>query len=236
MEENEFKYFSNKDLDRIDENYMDSIFDEIIEKNQFGTVLDYGCGNGIFGIYIKQKANCRIIGIDGSPYALKGAEEIGYDETFCVNDFCQDKIPMNDESVDFVISKDIIEHLLDPVFMLKEIHRVCRKNGLLLLHVPNHFPLLYRLKFLFTNDIDTQNFFPDASDWDFPHIRFYRHRNVIQKLEEIGFEMVEDFSQHFTVYFPKTARVPGLKQLQYMLSKKYPDHFSIGFTLLFRKK
>lgn len=50
-----FKYFDNIDMDRIDNNYMEPVFDTIISKYEFNNVLDYGCGNGLFGSYFKKR-------------------------------------------------------------------------------------------------------------------------------------------------------------------------------------
>ena len=232
----EFKYFSNNDLDRITDNYMSPIFDKIFKKYSFNNILDYGCGNGTFGIYLSQNTQCKIIGIDGSKYALEQASKIGYNETYLIEDFSTIKVPLQDNTVDFVILKDVLEHLLDPHFVLNEAYRVCASKGLLLLHVPNHFPLIYRLKFLFTNDIDTQNYFPDSNDWNFPHIRFFKHNSIVEKAKKIGFNILEDYSYYFTAYLPKTSKVPVVKHFQRYLAQKYPNDFAIGFTLLCQKR
>ncbi|MBF0351743.1 MAG: class I SAM-dependent methyltransferase [SAR324 cluster bacterium] len=233
----EFKYFSNKDLDRINENYMKPVFDEIISKydSHLNHVLDYGCGNGVFGSYFKEHTSCSLTGIDASTYALEQAIKSGYDQVIQLGDFCSQNVPLHDNSIDFVLCKDVLEHLLDPLFVLNEIHRVLKINGLLLLHIPNHFPWVYRLKFLFTNDLDTQKYFPDATDWDFPHIRFFRLASLVNKLEERGFKILENYSDFFTLYLPKTGRIPGLTHLQKYLAAKTPDHFAAGFTLLCQK-
>jgi ubiquinone/menaquinone biosynthesis C-methylase UbiE len=232
----DYKNFPNKDLDGINNNYMTNIFDDIIENYKFNNVLDYGCGNGIFGIYLKQKTQCNLIGVDGSEYGVKKSKELGYDQAYHIKDFCTQKIPLEDQSADFIISKDILEHLIDPDYVLNEVRRICKKDGLFLFHLPNQFPLKYRFKFLFTNNIDTQNYSPDANEWNLPHIRFYNHKCIIKKLKELGFDIIEDYSKYFVTYFPKTSKIPIINKFQQYLAKKYPSQFSIGFTILARKR
>lgn len=232
----EYSFFKNTDMDRIGDNtYMRPIFDSILSKYSFDSVLDYGCGNGIFGIYFKKKINCKLIGVDASGYGLKKAKELGYDETIQINDFCTGELPFDNEFFDLVLLKDILEHLLDPYTVLKEAIRVLKVNGLLLLHVPNHFPLKYRIKFLFTNRIDTQNYFPDADEWNFPHIRFFTSGGLKNKLNEMGIEIIENYSDFFTTFCPVISHILYFKSFQRYLAKRFPDDFSYGYTYLCKK-
>ncbi len=232
----EYKYFTNADIDRIDDSsFMVPIFDDILLKYSFSNVLDYGCGNGIFGIYVKEKIKCKLVGVDASEYGLKNAMETGYDETVLIDDFCIEKLPFNNHSFDLVIMKDILEHLLDPLNVLQEAARVLTLNGLLLLHVPNHFPLAYRIKFLFTNRIDTQNYFPDSKEWNFPHIRFFTVRGLKEMFTEAGLTIIENYSDYFTTFCPVVSHLPYSKAFHKYLAKRYPDQFSYGYTFLCKK-
>ncbi|MBA7579797.1 Ubiquinone biosynthesis O-methyltransferase, mitochondrial [subsurface metagenome] len=154
----EFEYFTNADIDRIQNNCMIPIFEDIIKKYRFYSILDYGCGNGLFGVFFKKKIQCKLTGVDGSPYALKKTSERGYDETILISDFSTIDLPLENESFDFVICKDVLEHLLNPSKVVQESNRVLSRNGKLLIHVPNHFSLVDVVKFLFTRIIYTDYF------------------------------------------------------------------------------
>jgi SAM-dependent methyltransferase len=193
----EFEYFTNADIDRIQNNCMIPIFEDIIKKYRFYNILDYGCGNGLFGVFFKKKIQCKLTGVDGSPYALKKTSERGYDETILISDFSTIDLPLENETFDFVICKDVLEHLLNPSKVIQESHRVLSRNGKLLIHVPNHFSLVDVVKFLFTRNIDTLHYFPDANDWNFPHIRFFSFLGLVRGLEKAGFQMIENYSFHF---------------------------------------
>lgn len=95
----------------------------------------------MFACIFKSNIEGKLIGIDASKYALGKAKENGFDEIYCVEDFCTQKFPLEDESVDFVLCKDVFEHLLDPLHLLSEIRRFLKTEGYLLTLVPNHFPI-----------------------------------------------------------------------------------------------
>ena len=232
----EFEHFTNADVDRIQNNYMVPLFEDILRKYRFYNVLDYGCGNGLFGLFFKEKLQCNLTGVDGSSYALKKASESGYDEAILINDFSKTDLPFGDGTFDFVICKDILEHLLNPFKVIQESHRVLIQNGQLLIHVPNHFTLIDRIKFLLTKDIDTQSYFPDANDWNFPHIRFFSFSELVDGIEHAGFDLIGNYSFHFARSFGVFHRLAFMKTFFRKLACWSPDNFSSGFSVLLRKK
>jgi len=57
-------------------------------------------------------------------------------------------LPFENNYFDFFFAGEIIEHLFDSRFFLKEIHRVLKINGYLILSTPNLARIDDRLKFL----------------------------------------------------------------------------------------
>ncbi|MBF0442921.1 MAG: class I SAM-dependent methyltransferase [Oligoflexales bacterium] len=236
IENEEPVFFSNKDMDRtsISGNFMAPVFDQIGKRYKISEVLDIGCGNGFFSSYLLKHSNCRITGIDGSRYGLELARKAGFHETVHVSDFDRDELPVLDRQFDLIICKDLLEHLLYPQKIVKYSYERLKPGGRLLVLVPNHFPVNSRVKFLFTGDIDTQNYFPDAKEWNFPHLRFFSPHGLLEMLGQCGF--VEFTS--FTGYFPsisKIARLPFGKRFLNYLSTHYPSLFSNALVYLCRK-
>jgi len=229
----EFAPFKDEYFDAIRDNYMAPLFDEICRGRGIRDALDVGCGNGVFGIDLKNKSGCRLAGVDGSPYGLEESRKAGYDEVRLCPDLCGQPLPFSNASFDFVLCKDVFEHLLAPLNLLKEIRRVLRPDGVLLSHVPNHFTFPGRVKFLFTNDIDTYDYFPDAPEWDFPHIRFFTRGGFLDMHKEAGLALVEDKSLFFPVRVPKLWRAPGYARAIAALDRAFPSSFVIGYTALF---
>jgi len=233
----EYRFFTDADMDRIREiAFMIPIFDDMIAKYRFQNVLDYGCGNGLYGIYLKEKTGCCLTGVDGSEYGLKQAEERGYDRTIPVDDFCSERLPIQLETYDLVMLKDVLEHLLEPFFVLEEAVRILKGEGLCFIHIPNHFPIAYRIKFLFTNRIDTQNYFPESKEWNLPHIRFFTMQGLKEMFDKVGLTIVENYSDHFTTFCPIVSRLPLSRKFHRYMAKRYPTQFSYGYTFLCKKK
>src|SRR3989344_8655701 len=97
-----------------------------------GSVLDLGCGDGMLLDSLKLRGN-RIEGVDISGEAVKKCEVKGHKvELF---DFSDGKLPYADNSFDYVVMLDVLEHLYDPDTVLAEAKRVSKR--FVILSVPN---------------------------------------------------------------------------------------------------
>lgn len=74
-------------------------------------ILDYGSGNGLFVEFLKEKGYSQVTGYD--PY---------------IKEFSQ--LPPN-ETFDFIVANDVIEHVADPKAMLQDCVRHLAPNGIL---------------------------------------------------------------------------------------------------------
>jgi SAM-dependent methyltransferase len=198
------------------------------------TILDIGCGTGVFLKPIVEWGCSSLYGIDTKSMYVQQARSNGYKEICYIEDLSYDKIPFENTTFDLVISKDVFEHLMNPKHTLKEIYRVLKSDGLFLIHVPNHFPLTSRIKFLYSNNIDTFKFFDGESRFSYPHIRFYEYADFVKQISELGFKLVLDLSHHFA-YFPPLTKTRLTYALARSLAKFSPNNFSAGFSLLFQK-
>lgn len=233
------KHFSNELIDNIDDdpenNYFTKILIDSIKKSEIPKKsLDVGCGNGAFTQILKKKFNSYLIGIDGNQYGLEISKKRGFDETYLVEDFSKDKLSMVDDlDFDFVVSKDTLEHVVDPKYSLDQIWKKIKIGGYLLLHIPNHFPFYGRLKFLITNNIDTFNYFPDHKRYDYPHIKFFNYDSIISMLSDYNYEIIENFSYNFFV-LPIFNKVIS-KKIKKNIVLKFPNNFCESYTLLIKK-
>ena len=100
-----------------------------------GTVLEIGCGEG-YGISELAKYAKKYIGVDKFDTYIS-------EKLMTENDivFHKMEIPpllnIESDSVDFVVTFQVIEHIQDDNFFLEEIHRVLKPGGILLLHLVN---------------------------------------------------------------------------------------------------
>jgi SAM-dependent methyltransferase len=236
MNNQECPYFSNtlfSDIPKDSQsNYFSPVWQQVLSKVKIHNLLDAGCGTGVFSCAIKPRITGQLIGVDASGFALEKARQNGFDKTHLIEDLCTQTLPLENESVDFILCKDVFEHLLDPLHLLNEFRRVLTSKGHLLVNVPNHFPLIARLKFLATHDIDTWNYFPDANPWDFPHIRFFNYETLLEFLAQANFDLVENYCGFFPSV-PLTRlwrRLPGA--IEKRLAAQNPTQFAEGLTVL----
>lgn len=113
-------------------------FEHIASNIPVGTsVLDIGCGLGGFLRYLAARNPFfphKLFGCDFSPYAVTIAEKHLPEASFYVSDVY--KLPFNNDFFDVVIATEVIEHLTDYTQALKEMYRICKPNGILLLSTP----------------------------------------------------------------------------------------------------
>lgn len=110
-------------------------------KEQRASFADLGCGSGVILCdVLKHKPLWTAQGLDISPAAVDYAERLSaYKKVsdrveFRVGDMAQ--LPYADETLDLVISSEVIEHAPDPERVMREITRVLRPDGKLILTIP----------------------------------------------------------------------------------------------------
>jgi SAM-dependent methyltransferase len=101
-------------------------------------ILDFGCGTGAFLSYLERFGT--VSAVDGDQAAVGFCHERGRDEVRHVAP--GQPLPFDDSSFDVVTALDVIEHIADDVSALRELRRVLRPGGLLLVAVPA-FELLW---------------------------------------------------------------------------------------------
>lgn len=153
-------------------------------------ILDVGCGDGIVGEYLIKNYNSEVYGIDISEDAIEKAKkknvkaQVGSSEN---------KLPFEDGTFDTVFWGDNIEHLFEPIATAKEIKRVLKKDGRLILSCPNMGYWRYRLYFLLYGKLpDTE--WTGHPPWYWSHIRFFNIGILKQFIKEAGFSKVTKIS------------------------------------------
>lgn len=167
-----------------------------------GHVLDVACGDGAVGEYLIKKFDTKVEGLDISPQAVKVAKKRGVNARV----FDLDKrLPFKNKTFDVVFWGDNVEHLFKPEFVLKELSRVLKNDGRLILSCPNMGYWRYRLYYLFHGRLpDTE--WSGSKPWSWGHIRFFNFRVLRDFLETEGFVIKRTFgiSRRKPDYFLKT--------------------------------
>lgn len=128
-------------------------------------------------------------------------------------------LPFPDQSFDLVVCKDILEHILEPLAVLKEAKRVLRENGTIVISVPNHFYWPMRVRLFLGKGILWRGLLTDHGasyhEWDYMHIRFFTYKGFREFLETAGLKPVRffwDFGNLAYYYNPDRWFEPQLRK------------------------
>lgn len=115
-------------------------FDNVLDKLQqykCQSVLDVGCGEGR-NLRALKDAGFTAAGVDLAPTGLARAVKMVDGESFLLQGDCAD-LPFVSQSIDSVTCIDVIGHVDTPTKVLREISRMLKKDGLLIV---NFFTML----------------------------------------------------------------------------------------------
>lgn len=93
------------------------------------TLLDVACGGGLFGPHAEGRGY-RVLGVDLSLMSLRQAGGHGFDGVVKAD---ITRLPIADESVEVVTAGQCLEHVPDPYAVVRELCRVLRPGGTLIL-------------------------------------------------------------------------------------------------------
>jgi len=156
VEDMELKYFyssSENYLKRL-EKHDDKTFASYIELSKTkislgASILDCGCGIGTSS-YLLAKEGFNVTATDVSPLFISEAKK-RYTNLLNLKFFIDDvsKMRFPNRSFDAVCSFDLLEHVIDVKGVLKEMCRVLKNKGLLIIFMPNHLdPVQHLLGFI----------------------------------------------------------------------------------------
>jgi SAM-dependent methyltransferase len=132
-------------------------YDEAVKHAAGRDVLDVGCNTGYGTIRFAPVAG-RVVGVDVSPRAVEAARQrapTGRPEFIQTSGF---ELPFQAATFDLVTSFQVLEHVPDATAFLRELGRVLRPGGLVILATPNAATRLY----------------PGMTPWNRFHVREYR--------------------------------------------------------------
>lgn len=123
------------DFDRGRQEAKGAAFAKILQRiKPTGHLLDVGCATGFFINGIRQHSEWQVHGIDFGQSAVDFArKELGLD----VYQGELHEAGFKDEQFDFLHVNNVIEHVRDPVTVLKACRRIVRHDGKMFLSIPN---------------------------------------------------------------------------------------------------
>jgi 2-polyprenyl-3-methyl-5-hydroxy-6-metoxy-1,4-benzoquinol methylase len=142
-------------------------------------ILDVGCGEGALGAALKQAGAERVVGIERHSAAAEVARN-QLDEVL-EGDVAQLAGELTQQSFDYLIFADVLEHLTEPERVLARLLPLLEPDGRVVVSVPNmrFYLVLARLVF------DRWSY-ADSGVRDRTHLRIFTRRSLERMLTDHG--------------------------------------------------
>lgn len=181
----------------ISKNFDDFFKDKLIDR-----LLDFGCGDGFYGGYLKQYAT-SVTGMDISNELQEGENKIYYDE------FIRADLAGNlntDCKYDVIFSSEVIEHVQDYDAFLSNACNLTKAKGVLFLTTTTYLgslfiyltsgkkirfnQILFYFKGLFGNKKYRTEFLKNNWEWTKGHFHGFSKSQIRKALVKAGYENI----------------------------------------------
>jgi cyclopropane fatty-acyl-phospholipid synthase-like methyltransferase len=148
----------------------------LVRENNFGhartsSLVEIGCGDGSFLVHASKHFD-HVIGIEPSKKFATAAEEKGFR---VLNEFVTKESQPRGEAYNAFVSRQVFEHLPDPLDCLRGIRNLLADGAFGLIEVPNGYQAFRKGNFF--------EFFPD-------HVNYYSVNSLVSLASTAGFNVV----------------------------------------------
>lgn len=134
-------------------------------------ILDFGCGPGVITRYLHGlRPDLQYYAVDVADVSARLPEYVTFRQT-------QDEIPFVDNYFDFVIINQVLEHVVNPLSIMKDVHRMLRKTGRCFVAVPSNRAIFA---------IGDHNLYSD-----YGHVRAFSKTGLIRLFNDSGFTVMK---------------------------------------------
>jgi ubiquinone/menaquinone biosynthesis C-methylase UbiE len=164
------------------------------------SVVDVATGTGYGAAALRAAGAYSVCALDSSLAALEfGRNRYGTSASRAD----AHELPLTTGSVDVVVSLETIEHLSRPRTFLREVHRVLRREGRLLVSTPN----------------------ATLSDGgNHHHVKEFSRMELEDALQATGFALTKRAGQHWHLGPHLLHRVPGVRRLAFEIERRTNVH------------
>jgi SAM-dependent methyltransferase len=148
-------------------------------------VLDVGCGSGVHGAELKRIHQHNVTGVDLSEESIRRAST-RLAAAYVADITRPDDYPFaTGPGFDVILFSDILEHIYDPVTVLRSHLKLLKPGGYVLISLPNVAIWNVRLELLFGRFR-----YQDTGTLDRTHIRFFNQRSFRELLASCDLKAV----------------------------------------------
>ena len=166
-------------------------YEAILEYVKDKVVVDAASGEG-YGSQILAQVASKVYGVDISREAVEAARNKYIKENLSFKEGSITQLPFDNESIDVVVSFETIEHVDESmqITFMKEIKRVLRKDGILIMSTPNK--KIYSDEFNYHNEFHVKEFYKDE------FIAFiqnnFKYYKLYSQYKEVAYYLTEQMS------------------------------------------
>ena len=180
---------------------VNRVLDEVKKNSNGSLCLEIGGADGPMTPTLESLFN-NVISIDCSINFLKRIEA-KTKKTICIFGDAN-FLPLADKSVDMIVCSEVLEHAIIPTQLLTEIQRVIKKEGKIILSVPNESSFHFHKKLVHLPGRDT-------------HINFFTPESLETLLFRTGFNIIS----MQTVFPPNTSWKSFLSNIYRAINKNF---------------
>ena len=165
---------------------FDLISKTIKNKKDIKHILDVGCGYGLLSKQLKRAhPKLNLYGIEQAKEASQSSQKILKLLRCDIENIPLIKSQLKTQKFDVIIFSDVLEHLYDPVGIIKSYQSFLNQDGTIVITVPNIANIFSRIALLF-------GYFnySETGVMDKTHIRFFNKQNLIKLAKESNLEIV----------------------------------------------
>jgi len=180
-----------------------------------GVLVDMGCGAGNLWSYLRGKCDSEALLLSADRYI--GVDAVRYDDfppevEFISHNLEAGKAPLADGFADVVCAVETIEHLENPRAFMRELVRLTKPGGLVIVTTPNQLSWLSKLNLLLKNQF---NAFQEGPGLYPAHLTALLEIDLIRIATECGLTNIKiDFSNQGRIpltswHWPKSLGFRG---------------------------
>jgi spore maturation protein CgeB/tetratricopeptide (TPR) repeat protein len=163
------------------ENYYKNIRHDLIPlvPEDANCILEVGCAEGMTGNELKKRSGVFVAGIENNETAAEMARKV-LDDVITGDIECMD-IPYSPSAFDCIIFADVLEHLVNPLDVLKKMSKLLKKDGTVIMSIPNvqFYGVVHQL-------IEGNWTYQKEGILDETHLRFFTFKEIEKLVKEAG--------------------------------------------------
>ncbi len=163
------------------ENYYKNIRHDLIPlvPDDASCILEVGCAEGMTGNELKNRPGVFVAGIEMNETAAEMARKVLDD--VITGDIEKMDLPYSASAFDCVIFADVLEHLINPLEVLKKVNKHLKDDGTVIMSIPNvqFYGVVHQL-------IEGNWTYQKEGILDETHLRFFTFNEIEKLVKEAG--------------------------------------------------